>query len=236
MGRKRGLAEERGADRPAAGRVRPRRAVGAGAGERHRDRLLAVGRVAEDALLAGAAVVGREQHLVARLDPGDVLACRLDGARPLVTEDDRVDHGKQAEPGRFVGVADAGGLDPDQDLVVARVVEVELLDRQLRARLPGDGGADPHAHAGRAGTLGRTSGAGGAAWVISAFFRRNRRIDPGPVRSPPSPESPNEFVPTSLVLNSVRNVSCSATVPALTRSPIRAASCGVPAMTDADSP
>ena len=74
------LAEERGADRPAAGRVRPRRAVGAGAGERHGDDLLAVGRVAEDALLARAAVVGREQHLVAWLDPGDVLAGRLDRA------------------------------------------------------------------------------------------------------------------------------------------------------------
>jgi hypothetical protein len=39
-------------------------------------------------------------------------------------------------------VADADGLDPDQDLVVARVVEVELLDRQLRASLPGDGCLD----------------------------------------------------------------------------------------------
>ena len=46
--------------------VRAGRAVGAGAGERHRDHLVAVGRLAEDALLALAAVVGGEQHPVAR--------------------------------------------------------------------------------------------------------------------------------------------------------------------------
>ena len=61
-------------------------------------------------------------------------------------------------------MADAGRLDPDEDLVVARVVEVELFDRQLRARLPGDGGPDPYAH------LDERSG---------------RRVDPGAVLADP---------------------------------------------------
>jgi len=66
-----------------------------------------------------------------------------------VAEDDREDHRHPAEAGVVVGVADADGLDPDQDLVAARVVEVDLLDRQLRARLPGDGRLDLHRHSRR---------------------------------------------------------------------------------------
>ena len=100
VGGERGLAEEGGADRPAV-LPRPGRAVRPGAGERHRD--------------------------------------------DLVAEDDREDDRQPSEPGVVVGVADADGHVLDQDLVVARVVEVELLDRQLRARLPGDGGLDLHA-------------------------------------------------------------------------------------------
>src|ERR1700753_694669 len=86
------------------------------------------------------------------------------------------------------------------------------------------------------GGAGRASGAGGADWVIRAFLRTKRRIAPGPVRSPPRPESAKEFVPTSRVLNRVRKVSWRAIVPALTRSAIAAASAGVPAMTEADRP
>jgi hypothetical protein len=82
---------------------------------------------------------------IARLDPGDGAADALDDPAALVAEDDREDDRQPSEPGVVVGVADADGLDPDQDLVVARVVEVELLDRQLRARLPGDGCLDLHA-------------------------------------------------------------------------------------------
>jgi hypothetical protein len=61
-----------------------------------------------------------------------------------VTEDDREDDRESSEPGVVVGVADADRLDPDQDLVLARVVEVELLDRQPRSRLLGDGCLDLH--------------------------------------------------------------------------------------------
>jgi hypothetical protein len=63
----------------------------------------------------------------------------------LVAEDDREHDRQPSEPGVVVGVADADGLDPDQDLVVARVVEVELLDLQRGARLPGHGRSDLHA-------------------------------------------------------------------------------------------
>ena len=80
----------------------------------------------------------------ARLDPADGAADALDHARSLVAEDDREDDRQPSEPGVVIGVADADGLDLDQDLVVARVVEVELLDRQLGARLPGDGRLDLH--------------------------------------------------------------------------------------------
>jgi hypothetical protein len=73
------------------------------------------------------------------------FADALDGARALVPEDDREHHREAAEAGVVVGVADADGPDLDEDLVIARVVEVKLLDRQRRACLPGDGGLDLHA-------------------------------------------------------------------------------------------
>jgi hypothetical protein len=92
-------------------------------------------------------------------------------------------HREAAEAGVVVGVADAGGLDLDEDLVIARVVEVELLDRQRRACLPGDGGLDLHAVSLRSVECRLRRW-----WIVEAAMawsairhhsRRDRRVHPG---------------------------------------------------------
>src|SRR5262249_53583529 len=123
-----GLAEEGGANRLAI-RVRSRGAVSSRAGERHGEHVVAVRGAAKQALLALAAVVRREQHPVPRPDPGDRPAGTFNHPGALMAEDDREHDGQAAQPGTVVGVADADGLDPDEDLILARLVEIELLDR-----------------------------------------------------------------------------------------------------------
>jgi hypothetical protein len=145
----------------------PRGAVWSRAGERHRELVVAVRGAAQPALLAPAAVVRREQHPVPRLDLGDGWAGAFDDPGALMTEDDREHDGEAAQPGVVVGVADADGLDPDEDLVIARLVEVKLLDRQRRARLPGDGGLDLHAFSLRASFWGRAGPRGRSGWSWS---------------------------------------------------------------------
>lgn len=131
--RERGLAEER--------RPHPSAASGGGpenAAERQRARVVAVGRVPEPALLAVAAVVRREQHPVPRPHAAHPGAGFLDHSRALVAEDDREVHRRLAQPGRLVGVADPAGLHPHQDLFLAQVVELKILQGQRPARLPDD--------------------------------------------------------------------------------------------------
>ena len=90
------------------------------------------------------AVVGGEQHPIPRPHRGDVGAGLLDDARALVAEHDREHHGEPAEPGALVGMAHPDGLDPDQDLIGAGLVQVQFLDRQRRPGLSRDGSVDLH--------------------------------------------------------------------------------------------
>jgi hypothetical protein len=69
----------------------------------------------------------RQHHAIAGPDRPDLVADRLDDTGALVTEE----HGPCLGTRRAVdeiGVADACGLDADQDLVGARVVDVDVGD------------------------------------------------------------------------------------------------------------
>ena len=73
----------------------------------------------------------------ADVDPGDGRADRLDDARALVSADHRHPHRRVALLHMVVGVAQAGRVELDQDLVGLRVIELELSDLPGLAGFPG---------------------------------------------------------------------------------------------------
>lgn len=70
-----------------------------------------------------------EQHAVPRPYAGNCRAGFFDYARALMTEDYREHNRKTPRSSVVVNGADADRLDPDDDLVVAWVIEVNLLNR-----------------------------------------------------------------------------------------------------------
>ena len=84
-----------------------------------------------------------EAHAVARLHVRHARSDCLDDARALVPEDHRPAPAAELAVGEVeVGMADAGRCDTDEDLVVSRGVELDVLDRNRCPRLAQDGG--PH--------------------------------------------------------------------------------------------
>jgi hypothetical protein len=131
------LAEEVTAERDAATGDR-RRPVGSfAADEVRRQPGVAVGGVAVAAVRAAAARGVAQQHLVTRGDLGDRGADRLDDSGALVAEHAGQREGQVTARDAEVGVADAGGGDPDAHLVRAQVVQ-----RHLGEHEPGTGGLD----------------------------------------------------------------------------------------------
>jgi hypothetical protein len=109
------------------------------------DGLAQVGLAAQAELALAAFRRVQRNDMVAGLQPRH-LALQHD-ARALVAQ-----HGGEqafrvgAGQREVVGVADAGGLDLDQHLAVARPLQVQGLDAQRGAGLPGNGGAGLDAH------------------------------------------------------------------------------------------
>ena len=82
--------------------------------------------------------------MVADFEARDPLAQFLDHARAFVAEDDRLRR-MAARMLVKVGVADAGGDQPDAHLSGARRFKIELLERGRIAGPAADGGGDLHA-------------------------------------------------------------------------------------------
>ena len=99
------------------------------------------------AALVAAAARGNdaESDVVARRDVLDSGADRLDDAGALVTHDHRPAPLAELAVGKsHVRVADACRDDSNEDLVVPRWRELDLLDDEWLSRLVEDGRADPH--------------------------------------------------------------------------------------------
>ena len=79
--------------------------------------------------------------MVARAHRGDVRPDRFDDAGPFVTEHRRQGRLEVAGHEVPVAMADAGGRDPDEDLVATGRRELELLDPERGTRLVEDGGS-----------------------------------------------------------------------------------------------
>ena len=84
--------------------------------------------------------------MIARLEGGDAGANFDNNARAFVTQD----RGEKplwigTGQGEFIGVANAGGLDLDQNLACFGAFEVYVHDFERFAGLNGDGGAGTHA-------------------------------------------------------------------------------------------
>ena len=78
--------------------------------------------------------------MVARLDVGDALANRLDDARTFVSQDNGESTlGVLARQRVRVCVADTGVVDLDADLVGLGRRNLDVLNAQLLASLPGNG-------------------------------------------------------------------------------------------------
>ena len=97
----------------------------------------------------GAAAPVAHHDRVARPDPLDGVADPLDDAGALVPEHDGIAPGVPRKarpelPHGHVRVTDAAGDEPDQDLVRARLVELDLLERERTVGGLGDGGFDDH--------------------------------------------------------------------------------------------
>ena len=94
-----------------------------------------------------ALAAGRDegQHdVVAGGDAGDARADLLDDAGALVAADDREGDGDVAGDEVGVGVAQPGGGQLDEDLLLLGRVELDLLDAPLLAEAPQHGGLDLH--------------------------------------------------------------------------------------------
>ena len=83
--------------------------------------------------------------MVTRFDRGDAGADLADDARAFMPEDRRKDAlAVEAVQGVGVGMANAGGLDLDQDFTGFRSFQIELDDFQRFLGLESDGGACLH--------------------------------------------------------------------------------------------
>src|SRR5215470_3931924 len=119
-------------------REHPGRGVLAGVAQ-----VLAAGR-AVPALAAGGDE--RAGHVVADGNPGDGITHRVHDARALVPADNRHPHRRVALLDVVVGVAQAGRVELDPDLVRLRVIELKLGDLPRLAGFPADRGSRCHAH------------------------------------------------------------------------------------------
>ncbi len=110
--------------------------------------------------------------VIALGDARDALADVDDDSRPLVTENGwEQSLGIGARQGEIVGVADAARLDLDENLALARAIEVDLHDFKRLAGGDGDGGAGLH-RASPLGLLERIASAPSDAAPFRLAFRR----------------------------------------------------------------
>jgi hypothetical protein len=88
----------------------------------------------------GMAAILKSDNMVARLDVGHTLADGLDDTGTLVTQDDW-EGTLRILSGECVGVcvADTGVVDLDSELVGLGGCNLDILDAELLAGLPGDG-------------------------------------------------------------------------------------------------
>lgn len=95
--------------------------------------------------------------MIARREPGHVLADRLHDPCPLVAVNGGVGPIVVAIAAVQVGLAHATRNDPDQRLVRARIGQLQLFDRERAEFLAHDGDADFHLRRAVHGILGRNS-------------------------------------------------------------------------------
>ena len=140
------LAEEVAAERLAAAGDGGRPVPAGAADQVVRQPGGAVGRVPAAAVAAAAARGERQQHVVAGRHRGDGRADPLDDAGALVAEHAGQREGQSARGHAEVGVAQAGGGHPDQDLVGAGLVELDLDQGEGGAAGLDDGGLGGDGH------------------------------------------------------------------------------------------
>jgi len=86
------------------------------------------------AIAAQTAVPERQHHVVAGIDSADGPADRLDHARALVPEQYRP-LGRTCPSRNEIGMTDPRGFHPNQDLVLAGFVDVDVLDGEGLGRI-----------------------------------------------------------------------------------------------------
>jgi len=101
------------------------------------------GGIGEAASTRAAGVVTHE-HVIAGRDLGDRRSDALHDARAFVAEHDRLRNREGLVAHRNVGVADAGGDESNEDLLGARLGQLERFNRERLMRSACDGGSDPH--------------------------------------------------------------------------------------------
>ena len=74
----------------------------------------------------------------------DAASHLLDDARALVPQNDRLRHRKHLIAHRHIRMADAGGDEAHQNLVVARLGQFQNLQRHRHGRRAGDSGLNFH--------------------------------------------------------------------------------------------
>ena len=99
-----------------------------------------VGTSRQAVVAAPAPCVETADHVIAGLEVGHVLADCLDDARRFVAEDAGHHHRHVAGDDVEIAVADARRGGPGQDLVGARLVDVDVLDRERGVQFTEDGG------------------------------------------------------------------------------------------------
>ncbi len=116
--------------------VEPERAVRQAVVEEQRAEVAQVGHAAGAEPAVPADRKERADHVVARLNPAHAGAGLLDGPRPLVPADDRVADRDVAGAHVVVGVAQAGGGEPDKHLAITRRIKVQFDDLPVLAYVP----------------------------------------------------------------------------------------------------
>jgi hypothetical protein len=83
--------------------------------------------------------------VVAEFESGDASADLLDHARSLVAQHDRGGHRRESVRAEQVGVAEAGGRDPHEDLAGPWLIQVDGGQGESVSRCLGERGAYLHA-------------------------------------------------------------------------------------------
>jgi hypothetical protein len=91
-----------------------------------------------------AASLVAEDDVVAGANRADGRSDRFHDAGPFVAEHGRQRHGVLLVADVQIGLADAGGRDPHQDLVGTRGLELEFAELERRGLLVDYGGGDLH--------------------------------------------------------------------------------------------